>query len=84
MCNKSLLCCFLALVVMGECDQQKLDFVFEALGRPDPFEREVAIDFDLAEAERWKAERSDKAPLLSLGVTWARAACSFHSCSGNW
>ena len=54
--------------VMGECDQQKIDFVFEALGGPDPFERKVAIDLDLAEAERWKAERSDEAPVLSLRV----------------
>ena len=68
---------------MSECDQQKIAFVLEALGRPDPFERSVAIDFDLAEAERWKAERSDKAPVLSLCVTWARAACSPHTCSGN-
>ena len=55
--------------IMGECDQQKIDFVFEALGGPDPFERKVAIDFDLAEGERLKAARSDKAPVLSLRVT---------------
>ena len=30
---------------------------------------EDAFDLDLAEAERWKAERSDKAPVLSLRVT---------------
>ena len=66
---------------MGECDQQKIDFVFEALGGPDPFERKDAIDFDLAEAERWKAERCDKAPALSLCVT-SPVTCG-HSSFGN-